>query len=101
MIFRSNDLAFMVGGAFGSVVQFNGSTAQGLFDEPEVIRLADQGFGGVQATNPAIKLAYNAFSLMPTNKATLIIDGLAYTVIEHTTSGDAAVISYLLKGPIS
>jgi hypothetical protein len=100
MIFRSNDLGVMFAG-FGVPVQFNGSIAQGIFDQPEVIRLADRGFGGVEAANPAIKLPYNAFNPMPASRDTLVVDGQTYTVIEHTTDGDGAIITYALKGPIS
>jgi hypothetical protein len=100
MIFRSNDLAFMFA-AFGVQVQFGGYIAQGIFDQPEVIRLADRGFGGVEAANPALKLPFNAFNPMPANKDTLAVGGDTYSVIEHTTDGDGAIVTYALKGPIS
>jgi hypothetical protein len=100
MTFRSNDLAFLFS-AFGVTVEYGTGAAQGLFDQPQVIRLADHGFGGVEADNPTVKLPFNAFDPMPSNLDTLIVDGRTYSVIDHTTDGDAAIITYALKGPIS
>jgi len=100
MMFRSSDLAMMFS-AFGVDVQYGSATAKGIFDQPEVIRLADHGFGGVEAANPAIKLPFNAFAPMPANTEVLVVDGETYTVIDHTADGDGAIVTYALKGPIS
>jgi hypothetical protein len=100
MTFRSNDLAFMFA-AFGVTVEYGFSSAKGIFDQPEVIRLADHGFGGVEATNPSIKLPFNAFDPMPSNLDSLIVDGRTYTVLDHTADGDGAIITFMLKGPTS
>lgn len=98
MIFRSNDLALLFAD-FGVTVQFGGSTALGIFDQPEAIHLADQGFGGIQMVRPSLKLRYNAFNPMPENRQAIEVDGQSYTIAEHTTESDGAIITYSLKGP--
>jgi hypothetical protein len=100
MTFRSDDLSIFFG-AFGVAVDFNGSTAQGLLDQPEQIRLADHGFGGIEAERPVLKLAFNAFSPMPAVTDAITVDGQVYTIAERTSSGDNAIAAYALKGPIS
>lgn len=100
MTFRSNDLGIFFA-AFGVTVEYGTGTAKGVFDQPEVVRLADHGFGGVEATNPTLKLPFNAFDPMPQTRDALLVDGRGYTVNTRTTDGDGAIVVYTLKGPTS
>lgn len=82
---------------FGVPVIFNGKTAMGNFDRPEQVKLADQGFGGVETAFPAVRLPYNAFAVMPVTGNTVTFDGCDYTVAERTTEADGGVICLELK----
>lgn len=99
-MFGDNDLGVFFGD-FGVTVQFGGSSAQGILDQPEMIKLADRGFGGFNTVVPTIRLPYNAFSPMPEETDTLVVNGQNYTVTEQTAESDGGVIVYSLKGPIS
>ena len=64
MAFGDSDLpAFF--GDFGVDVAFNGVTVLGLMDNPVAIKMADRGFGGFETQMPALRLPYNAFTVMP------------------------------------
>jgi hypothetical protein len=99
-MFRPNDLTAFFG-AFGVTVQVGTATAKGIFDKPSQTRLADHGFGGIDADLPSLRLPSNAFALMPSVMDTLIVDGRTYTVADRHTDGDGAIFTYSLKGPIA
>lgn len=82
---------------FGVDVVFRGVTVKGNFDRPVQIKLADQGYGGVETGFPAVRLPYNAFSPMPTEGDAVNVDGTAYTVAEVTAESDGAVVCLELK----
>jgi hypothetical protein len=82
---------------FGVVVTFGSNSTQGNLDRPVQIKLADQGFGGVETELPVVHLAYNAFSPMPDSGDAVNVDGTAYTVAERTTESDGAVVCLALK----
>lgn len=82
---------------FGVAVIFGGSTVKGNLDQPLQVKLADQGFGGVEVGFPGVHLPYNAFSPMPTTGDTVSVDGTDYTVGEITAEGDGAVVCLELK----
>lgn len=82
---------------FGVPVIFGAATAQGIFDQPQQIKLADQGFGGVETAFPAVHLPYNAFSPMPLTGDAVNVNGTNYTVAETTAEGDGAVVCLELK----
>jgi hypothetical protein len=82
---------------FGVPVIFGSNTALGNFDRPQLIKLADQGFGGVETEFPLVHLAYNAFSPMPDAGDAVNVDGTAYTVAERTTESDGGVVCLALK----
>ena len=82
---------------FGVTVEFGGSTAQALFDQPTGTKLADQQFGGFEVTVPAIRLPYTAFSPMPTEGNTVTVDGTDYTVSEKEADCDGSFVRYALK----
>jgi hypothetical protein len=98
-MFGDSDLAvFFDPTTFGEAfVQFGGSSANGILDQPMAIRLADRGFGGFNASMPSLQLPYNAFSPMPRERDTLSVNGQNYTVTEQTTEGDGAIIRFSLK----
>lgn len=82
----------------GVPVLFGSQPAQkGLFDQPAQIKLADEGFGGVETGMPEVRLPYNAFSPMPTEKDVITVNGTQYTVSEVTAEGDGAVACLYLK----
>jgi hypothetical protein len=95
-IFRSDDLPIFFD-AFGVVVQFNGTSANGILDSGNQIVLADHGFGGIEADKPTIKIPGNAFNPMPTTGDNLTVDGDEYTVASFTNDTDGAIWSYALK----
>jgi hypothetical protein len=82
---------------FGVAVIFGSNTVLGNLDRPQQIKLADQGFGGVETQLPLVHLAYNAFSPMPEEGDAVNVDGTAYTVAERTTESDGAVVCLALK----
>lgn len=82
---------------FGVPVIFAGVTVLGNFNRPVQIKLADQGFGGVETAFPSVELAYNAFSPMPGPGDEVNVDGTDYTVSEPTAISDGAIVCYELK----
>jgi len=82
---------------FGDPVTFGSNTVLGNFNRPVQIKLADQGFGGVETAFPSVELAYNAFSPMPDSGDTLNVAGTDYTVSEPTAISDGAIVCYDLK----
>lgn len=98
-MFRSSDLAVMFA-AFGVAVQFGGSSAMGIFDQPTTVRLDAHGFGGIETDQPSLKLPANAFNPMPKSQDNLTVDGVEYAVMSRTAADDAAIMVYALKGPI-
>jgi hypothetical protein len=83
---------------FGVPVIFGTQPAQkGNFDRPVQIKLADQGFGGVETAFPSVELPYNAFSPMPDSGDVLNVNGTNYTVSEPTAQSDGGVVCYELK----
>jgi hypothetical protein len=82
---------------FGDPVTFGTKTVLGNFNRPVQIKLADQGFGGVETAFPSVELAYNAFSPMPGPGDAVNVDGTAYTVSEPTAVSDGAIVCYELK----
>jgi hypothetical protein len=84
-------------GDFGVPVTFQGVTVKGNFDRPEQIKLADQGFGGVETGFPAVRLPYNAFRPMPCTGDAVNVDGTDYTVAEITAESDGAIVCLDLK----
>jgi hypothetical protein len=83
---------------FGVPVLFGTQPAtKGNFNRPEQIKLADQGFGGVETAFPSVELAYNAFSPMPDSRDVVNVDGTNYTVSEPTAVSDGAIVCYDLK----
>jgi hypothetical protein len=84
--------------SFGGVSSYSdGAPIKGNFDRPVQIKLADQGYGGVEAAFPVVHLPYNAFNPMPIETNPITVDGTAYTVGEVTAEGDGAVVSLELK----
>lgn len=98
MTFRSDDLPIFFRD-FGVPVQFAGSGALGILDQPGGIALADSGFGGIQADRLELKLASNAFSPMPQNLDTITVDGDVYSIAQRMSDGDGGIVVYSLKGP--
>jgi len=82
---------------FGVPVIFADKTVLGNRDRPVQIKLADQGFGGIETAFPSVEIAYNAFSPMPDEGDAVNVDGTAYAVAESTTQGDGAVVCLTLK----
>lgn len=68
-----------------------------IFDRPVQIKLADEGFGGVETGMPELRLPYNAFSPMPTEGDVITVDGTKYSISEVTAEGDGAVTCLYLK----
>lgn len=82
---------------FGVVVQFQGSSANGIFDQPQKTALADEGFGGISTTRPTIRLAHNAFTPMPEPNETIFVDGTEYAIADEEAESDGAFVWYPLK----
>lgn len=96
MPFGDSDLpAFF--GDFGVDVTFNGVTVLGLMDNPVAVKLADRGFGGFETQMPALRLPYNAFTVMPVETDQITVDGVLYSVSERTAEGDGKIVCYALK----
>jgi hypothetical protein len=82
---------------FGVLVTFGSNTVKGIFNRPVQIKLADQGFGGVETSFPSVELPYNAFDPMPDSRDAINVNGTDYTVSAPTAVSDGAVICYDLK----
>lgn len=82
---------------FGVPVIFGSTTVLGIFNRPVQIKLADQGFGGVETSFPSVELPYNAFNPMPDSGDAVNVDGTDYTVSAPTAVSDGGVICYDLK----
>jgi hypothetical protein len=96
MAFGDSDLAVFTAD-FGVTVEFGGSSANGIFDQPTDTKLADMGFGGLEVTAPAVRLPYTAFTPMPTEGDTVTVNGTDYVVAEKHADVDGAFIRYCLK----
>lgn len=83
---------------FGGVSLYaDGEPIKGNFDRAVQIKLADEGFGGVETAMPELRLPYNAFSPMPTETDVITVNGTQFTVSEVTAEGDGAVVCLYLK----
>ena len=96
MAFGDSDLTVFTAD-FGVSVQFQGSIANGILDEPQKTLLGDSGFGGVDTTIPAVLLPFNAFTPMPEQDEALVVDGTDYTVGSIMAQGDGRFMRIELK----
>jgi hypothetical protein len=101
-VYGLNDLRIFFG--TGVPVAFQGKTLYpdgvqilGLFDRPLEMKLADQGFGGVDVGMPEVRLPCNAFNPMPRNKDAITVDGVNYTIADSHAEDDGATLCYGLK----
>jgi hypothetical protein len=95
-MFGDSDLPTFFGD-MGVPVAFSGKNGLGLFDRPIAIKLADMGYGGIEAQAPLVRLAYNAFSPQPRAGDTIFVNGTQYTVGSAESEADGAVVAYELK----
>jgi hypothetical protein len=95
-MFGDSDLPTFFGD-MGVAVKFSGNNGMGLFDRPIAIKLADMGYGGIEAQAPMVRIAYNAFPNKPRTGDTIFVDGTQYTIASVETEGDGAVVAYELK----
>jgi hypothetical protein len=91
------DLGVFFSGDFTVPVVFAGVTAQGIYDGPIKSGLEVQGFGGMEITQPELRLPFNAFSPMPVQRQAITVNGVAYTVSDPTAESDGLVLCYALK----
>lgn len=98
-MFGDSDLGvFFDPNVFGdAVVQFAGSTANGILDQPTALRLANGGVGGFMSQLPRLCLPHNAFNPMPAAKDTIAVNGDSYSVNAPVVSEDGAIFEYQLK----
>lgn len=100
MAFGDNDLGVFFGD-FGVPVQFGGQTVNGILDEPQAVHLGDQGWGGISAVAPTLRLPSNAFTPMPEEMDMIVVNWRNYEVTEVTGDGDGAISVFHLKGPLA
>lgn len=91
--------------SMGDPVVFNGQSLyadtgapiKGLFDRPMQTKLADQGFGGTDVFMPELRLPFNTFNPMPTNRDHILVGGVNYTIADTDAEDDGAIVVYYLK----
>lgn len=91
--------------SMGDPVVFNGQSSyadtgaaiKGIFDRPMQTKLADQGFGGTDVYLPELRLPFNAFNPMPTNRDLITVAGVDYTIADTDAEDDGAFLVYYLK----
>jgi hypothetical protein len=91
MAFGDSDLATFTAD-FGVAVVFNGATVMGIFDKPQKLSLADDGYGGINTTAPVVRIPRNAFATMPKTTATITVDGTNYTVDSIDSDSDGGFV---------
>lgn len=91
MAFGDADLAIFAAD-FGVAVVFGGATARGIFDRPQSLSLADEGYGGINTTAPVVRIPKNAFAVMPKTTDAIMVDGTGYTVDSIESDSDGGFV---------
>lgn len=91
MAFGDSDLALFAAD-FGVAVTFNSATVMGIFDRPQKLSLADEGYGGINTTAPVVRIPFNAFASMPKTTDSITVDGTTYTVDNIDSDADGGFV---------